>query len=86
MQNKLSKLKAIRLEKGMLQLELAKTSGVKLRSIQEYEIEHRDISCANIRTIVSLSEALDIPFYELLNDDLKSKVINNLNKYSKPGQ
>lgn len=78
------KLKALRAKKGVSQSELAKLSGVNLRSIQNYEIERRDLSNANIEQIVNLSNALQIPFYEFLTDKVKESVIININKYHKP--
>ena len=84
MQEKQSKLKTLRAKKGVSQSELAKLSGVNLRSIQNYEIERRDLSNANIEQIVNLSNALQIPFYEFLTDKVKESVIININKYHKP--
>lgn len=81
---KLSKVKALRIAKGISQSELAKASGVSKRSIENYEISRYNFDITKIETITNLAEALDVPFYDLLSDDIKSKVITNINKYHKP--
>lgn len=62
------KLQDIRKHKGLSQAELSKRSGVKLQTIQGYELGRRQIDGAHIDTLVSMAEPLEVPFYELMED------------------
>ena len=59
-------LKRIRTTYGCTQSELAKRSGVSLRSIQMYEQRHRDINKANIESIYRISKVLGCTIEDLL--------------------
>lgn len=61
-------LKAIRENRGISQMELAKLSGVKLRSIQMYEQKVNDIDKAQVRTIYKLSRVLGCTVEDLLEN------------------
>lgn len=57
------------------QSELAAVSGVKLRTIQQYENQQRDINNAKLDTLCTLALALNCTLFDLLNDDqLKIKL------------
>lgn len=72
------KLQEIRKSAGLSQSELSKISGVNLRTIQDYEIGRRNIDSAHIDTLINLAEALQVPFYELIEDEYrKSKILKN---------
>lgn len=68
-------IKELRNQAGLSQSQLAKLSGVKLRTLQHYEQGQRDINGANLTTLVDLADALQCPITELLtNAELKSKL------------
>lgn len=72
------KLQDIRRQAGLSQSELAKLSGVNLRTIQEYEYGRQILDKAKLAIIVALAEALQVPLYELLETaELAEKVKNN---------
>lgn len=59
-------LKRMRTMRGYSQAELAKHSGVSLRSIQMYEQRNKDINRASADTILRLSKALGCTMEELI--------------------
>lgn len=60
---------------GLSQSELAAVSGVKLRTIQTYEIGNRDINSARLDTLCKLALAMNCTLYDILTDDqLKIKL------------
>ena len=61
-----TKLQTIRKESGLTQLELAKNSGVNLRTLQQYETKAKDINKASIKTISSLAVALGCDVNDLI--------------------
>lgn len=61
-------LKTIRVNRGISQVELAKLSGVKLRSIQMYEQKVNDIDKAQVGTIYKLSRVLGCTIEDLLEN------------------
>lgn len=61
-----SKLKFMRESKGITQAELASKSGVKLRSIQNYEQGFHDINGAKVVTVLCLAEALGCDIYDII--------------------
>lgn len=61
-------LKTIRENRGISQTELAKLSGVKLRSIQMYEQKVNDIDKAQVGTIYKLSRVLGCTIEDLLEN------------------
>jgi len=60
------RLKMIRENRGLSQSELAKLSGVNLRSIQMYEQKINDIDKAQVGTVYKLSRVLGCTIEELL--------------------
>lgn len=63
-----SRLKYMREDKGISQVELADKSGVNLRMIQHYEQGFKDINNAKVVTVLSLAEALGCDVYDIIND------------------
>ncbi len=59
-------LKRIRMEANLSQTELAKRSGVSLRSIQMYEQKNKDINQANVTSLYMLSKALNCNIEDLI--------------------
>ena len=51
-------LKAMRMKNGLSQSQLAKASGVPLRTIQQYEQRQKDINRARAEYLIALSDAL----------------------------
>lgn len=71
----MSRLKEIRIEKGLTQKQLADGSGVPLRTIQDYEQKQMTIEKAKIYILASISKTLDCKFYDILEDeDLREKL------------
>ena len=67
-----SKLKRLRESRGMSQSELAKASGVKLRSIQLYEQRVNDIDKAQAQTLYKLSIVIGCAIEDLLENPMKT--------------
>lgn len=65
------RLKTIRESRGLSQSELAKLSGVNLRSIQLYEQKVNDIDKAQVGTVYKLSRVLGCTVEELLEEPVK---------------
>lgn len=63
-----TRLKIIREHRGISQTELAKLSGVSLRSIQMYEQKVNDIDKAQARTVYKLSRVLGCTTEDLLEN------------------
>lgn len=61
-----TRLRSYRAEAGMTQAALAKSSGVSLRSIQQYEQRKKDINHAQARSVWNLAKALDCRMEDLL--------------------
>ena len=59
-------LKRIRTAYGLTQAELAKRSGVSLRSIQMYEQRNKDINKASVDTVHSLAKVLGCAIEDLI--------------------
>lgn len=66
-----TRLKTIRENRGISQTELAKLSGVKLRSIQMYEQKVNDIDKAQAGTVYKLSRVLGCTMEDLLENPEK---------------
>ena len=63
----MSRLKEYREARGMTQAQLAKASGVGVRIIQNYEQGVRDLSKAQVMTVIRLAEALDCGIRDLID-------------------
>lgn len=59
-------LKKYRLAAGLSQSELAKVSGVQVRTIQQYEQRVKNINAAKAESVIALSKALECPAEMLL--------------------
>lgn len=65
-----TKLKRIRMSRGLSQAELAIESGVHLRSIQMYEQKANDIDKAQAKTLYKISRVLGCTIEDLLEDPM----------------
>lgn len=65
-------LKYWREYRGLSQSQLAKKTGISVRSLQNMEQGLRDINKASVETVLRLSEALDCDVYDILNEREKS--------------
>lgn len=63
---KVSKLKLIRIKKGIKQSELSELSGVPLKCIGNYEQLRRDINHARVDIVYRLARSLDCSIEELI--------------------
>lgn len=61
-----SKLKLMRIKKGMKQADLAEASGVPLKCIGNYEQLRRDINHARVDIVYRLAAALECKIEDLL--------------------
>lgn len=64
---KISKLKLMRIKKGMKQSELSEVSGVPMKCIGNYEQLRRDINHARVDIVYRLATALECKIEELLD-------------------
>ena len=64
-----TKLQKIRVRKGLSQSQLAKASGVAVRTIQHYERGVRDIDGAKLDTICKLCLALGCKIEDILENE-----------------
>lgn len=62
----MTNLKMIREEKGYSQSQLARASGVSLRSLQHYEQGTKDINKASISTVLALADCLEVDIRQIL--------------------
>lgn len=74
------KLKEVRSKAGLSQSALANLSGVKVRTIQEYEYGRQIVDTAKLSIIVALAEAMQVPFYELLEDSELAQLVKENTK------
>lgn len=75
------KLQEIRKRAGLSQSELADRSGVKLRTIQEYEYGRQILDTAKLAIITALADTLDVPLYDLVEDAvLADRVRENIKR------
>lgn len=65
------KLKRLRESRGLSQAELAKASGVRLRSIQMYERRVNDIDKAQEQTVYKLSRVIGCAMEDLLETPIE---------------
>ena len=62
------KLKELRKERGLTQIQLAQMSGVNSRQIQRIENSESDIENVTLRNALALAKALGVSVEDLLND------------------
>lgn len=73
----MTKLKEIRMSKGLTQKQLAEKSGINMRVLQHYEQGSKNLDGAKLETLINLSTALKCPLSEILeNDELRNKAKN----------
>lgn len=65
---KVSRLKLMRIQKGMKQSELAEASGVPMKCIGNYEQLRRDINHARVDIVYNLAAALGCRMEEILEN------------------
>ena len=71
------KLKEQRLKAGLSQSQLANASGVKLRTIQQYECGQRSLNGAGLDILCSLALAIGCTVFDILeSDELIEKLKN----------
>lgn len=64
-----------RKQAGLSQSKLAEASGIKLRTIQQYENGQRNIDGGRLEILCSLAAALGCTLFDILeSDDLKDKL------------
>ena len=71
----------IRNERSLSRKQLALISGVNLRSIQDYEQGHKDLSSAKGSTLHRLSLALDCHIEDLLTNDIRIIEVDTSHDY-----
>lgn len=74
----MTKLKEMRLQRGISQSQLAAKSGVDVRVLQSYEQGLRKIDGAKIQTLLSLATALECKISDIVeNPELMEELKNN---------
>ena len=68
-------LQEMRKKAGLSQSQLAEKSGIKLRTIQCYEINNRDIDGASLETLLKLAYALNCKVIDILNSNELKKLL-----------
>ena len=66
--NHTTNLKKRRIDAELSQSELAKISGVPLRTIQQYEQRQKNINSAKVETVLALSQALSCDIKDILEN------------------
>lgn len=64
-----SKLRILRVKRGLSQSELAKLSDIPVRTLQKYENNYQSIDGAKLNTICQLSAALECKITDILESD-----------------
>ena len=65
----MTNLQHYRKSRGISQSELARQTGVNVRTLQDYEQGRKNINLAAAITVQKLAEALDCASWELLEDE-----------------
>lgn len=75
-----TKLKDIRLARGLTQSQLAAKTGLNIRTLQYYEQGNKKIECAKLKTILKICIVLNIEMNEIIDNqellDLYERYIN----------
>ncbi len=72
-----TKLRIVRVQRGLSQSELAEKSGVPKKTIQRFEQEPNRIDGTKIKTLCGLSEALECKITDIIEDE---ELIERFNK------
>lgn len=64
-----TKLRILRVQRGMSRTELSDKSGVPLRTLEKYEQFEGQINGTKLRTLCDLSKALDCKIPDIIDDD-----------------
>lgn len=72
-----SKLRRMRVKKGLSQSELSAASGVSLKTVQRFEQLPQKIDGTNLNTLCGLSEALGCRITDIIED---AELIERFNK------
>lgn len=82
----MTKLATIRRKKGLSVQKLAEYSDISVGAIHSYEQKKLPIEGCRISSLLSMAEKLNVPFYELFDDeDLKRRVCAQLVQGAEPG-
>lgn len=72
------KLKEQRLKAGLSQSQLANESGVKLRTIQQYECGQRCVDGARLEILCALANAIGCTVFDILESDELIEQLKNV--------
>lgn len=75
-----TKLKEIRMKRGLTQNRLSHISGVNKRTLEQYESARRDISGANIKTLAHIALVLNVKIWEIIDDEETAKLVKLASK------
>ena len=64
-----TKLRIKRVERGLSQSEMASKSGVKLRTIQQYEQSKEPINSAKLKTLCALCDTIDCKIEDIIESE-----------------
>ena len=71
----MSKLQQQRIKAKLSQSELARLSGVSIRTLQAYEVKQHNIDGAKIKTLLKLTQALGCTLADILEDEELVKML-----------
>ena len=73
-----NQLKSLRLAAGLSQSQLAKATGLNVRTLQHYEQGSKDLNAAKLATLLKICNALGCRLEDILNDPT---ILDELDKY-----
>jgi len=62
-----NRIKELRLERQMTQVQLAQKAGLNIRTIQKFENGERSLYTTLFSTVLKIAEALNVTVYDLLD-------------------
>lgn len=71
----MTKLQKIRKDRGLTQKRVATLAGVNFRSYQDYEIGHKSIDGAKVKTLLKLCKVLNCELEDILEDEETIKLL-----------
>lgn len=77
----MTKLKEIRESRNITRSELAEKSDITYRTLESYEQGLRKIDGAKIETLLKISNTLDCPIYEFIEDNILAEKIKEIYNY-----
>ena len=71
----MTKLQKIRKDRGLTQKRVATLSKISYRTLQDYEIAHKSIDGAKVKTLLKLCKVLNCELVDILEDEESIKLL-----------